>query len=123
MAENKRQKLNAPKVELLIRDIMREKGIGVKQLGEALGLSHSTIDTKLKGNMTINALYDIAQVLECEIADFFPRKDSKDTLVPTVNGEESHKTLAEKRTSDTTTKTEEGHDVFCPKCGAKFRMY
>jgi transcriptional regulator with XRE-family HTH domain len=113
MAENKRQKLNAPKVELLIRDIMREKGIGVKQLGEALGLSHSTIDTKLKGNMTINALYDIAQVLECEIADFFPRKDSKDTLIPTVNGEESR----------TTPVTEGEHDVFCPRCGAKFRMY
>ena len=114
---------NMPKVDLLVRSIMKEKRITTDMLAERLGVAKSTMATKLRGNMTINTLYDIAQVLECEIADFFPRKDSKDTLVPTVNGEESHKKLAEKRTYGTTAKTEDGHDVFCPRCGAKFRMY
>lgn len=117
MVENKKNGHNLPKVNLLIREIMKKKGVSVEQLGNALGITRCSMDNKIKYNITINSLYDIAQVLECEIADFFPVPDGYEHW---TKKEESPSQSPLKEEEGT---AEEGHDVFCPRCGAKFRMY
>ena len=104
MASDK-NKLNEPKVNLLIREIMKKKGVNAEQLAQMLGISENSVYVKLRGNITLNALYDIAQALDCEIADFFP--------VP--NGYKHWTQVNE--SIETRKKT-----YFCPKCGTKFQV-
>ena len=102
-------KLNKPKVNLLIKDIMKKKGVTMEALAERLGIAISTLSVKLSGNITLNALYDIAQALDCEIADFFP--------VP--EGYRHWKVSGE--TAPKKTQTQE-MEIFCPRCGQRFTM-
>ena len=101
--------LNKPKVNLLIRDIMKKKGVTMEALAQRLGLTKGTMSVKLSGNITLNALYDIAQALDCEIADFFP--------VP--EGYRHWKVSGESAPRKTQTQEVE---IFCPRCGQKFTM-
>ena len=104
MASDK-NKLNEPKVNLLIREIMKKKGVNAEQLAQSLGISENSVYVKLRGNITLNALYDIAQALDCEIADFFP--------VP-----QGYKHWTQVNESIETRK----ETYFCPKCGTKFQI-
>ena len=104
MASDK-NKLNEPKVNLLIREIMKKKGVNAEQLAQKLGISENSVYVKLRGNITLNALYDIAQALDCEIADFFP--------VP--EGYRHWKVSGE-------TALKRDMELFCPKCGARFTV-
>ena len=98
-------KLNKPKVNLLIREIMKKKGVTMEALAERLGVTKGAVSGKLGGNITLNALYDIAQALDCEIADFFP--------VP-----QGYKHWTQVNESIETRK----ETYFCPKCGTKFQI-
>jgi DNA-binding Xre family transcriptional regulator len=102
-----KQVLNEPKVHLLIRDVMRRKGISAEQLAQKLGLTVGAVQAKLRGNITLNALYDIAQALDCEIADFFP--------VP-----EGYRHWKER--GETQAQRNGGMELFCPKCGTRFTV-
>ena len=101
--------LNKPKVNLLIREIMKKKGVTMEALAERLGLTKGTMSVKLSGNITLNALYDIAQALDCEIADFLP--------VP--EGYRHWKVSGEAAPRKTRTQEME---IFCPRCGQRFTM-
>lgn len=108
MASDK-NKLNEPKVNLLIREIMKKKGVNAEQLAQSLGISENSVYVKLRGNITLNALYDIAQALDCEIADFFP--------VP-----QGYRHWTE-RGEDAPRKTQgQEMEIFCPRCGQRFTM-
>ena len=109
MASDK-NKLNEPKVNLLIREIMKKKGVNAEQLAQTLGISENSVYVKLRGNITLNALYDIAQALDCEIADFFPVRDGYRHWK--VSGEEM----------PTNGKEMERMEIFCPRCGQRFTM-
>ena len=98
-------KLNKPKVNLLIREIMKKKGVTMEALAERLGVTKGAVSGKLGGNITLNALYDIAQALDCEIADFFP--------VP-----QGYKHWTQVNESIETRK----ETYFCPKCGTRFQI-
>ena len=100
-----KQVLNEPKVHLLVRDVMKRKGISTEQLAQKLGLTIGAVQAKLRGNITLNALYDIAQALDCEIADFFP--------VP--EGYKHWKVSGE-------TALKRDMELFCPKCGTRFAV-
>jgi DNA-binding Xre family transcriptional regulator len=104
-----KQVLNEPKVHLLIRDVMRRKGISAEQLAQKLGLTVGAVQAKLRGNITLNALYDIAQALDCEIADFFPVREGYRHW--TERGEDAPRK----------TQTQE-MEIFCPRCGQRFTM-
>lgn len=106
MASDK-NKLNEPKVNLLIREIMKKKGVNAEQLAQMLGISENSVYVKLRGNITLNALYDIAQALDCEIADFFPVPEGYRHWK--VSGED-----APKRDS--------ALEIYCPRCGQRFTM-
>ena len=105
MAEKIKNGYNVPKVELQIRNIMRVKGVTLDALAKKLGVTSSTMNIKLGGNITLNSLYDIAQVLDCEIADFFPVP--KGYRHWTERGEEVRAG---------------GMEFYCPKCGTKFSV-
>ena len=102
-------KLNKPKVNLLILEIMKKKGVTMEALAERLGIAISTLSVKLNGNITLNALYDIAQALDCEIADFFPVPEGYRHWK--VSGE-----AAPKKTQ------RQEMEIFCPRCGQRFTM-
>lgn len=104
MATDK-NKLNEPKVDLLIKQIMKRKGISAEQLAQKLGISENSVYVKLRGNITLNALYDIAQALDCEIADFFP-------VPPGYRHWKASGEAALKRDME----------LFCPKCGTRFSV-
>ena len=98
-------KQNTPKVDLLIRQIMRHKGMTLDALAQKLGMTKGAVSGKLRGNITLNALYDIAQALDCEITDFFP--------VPS-----GYRHWAER--GETQRRRE--MELFCPKCGASISV-
>lgn len=102
-------KLNKPKVNLLIREIMKKKSVTMEALAERLGVTKGAVSGKLVGNITLNALYDIAKALDCEIADFFP--------VP--EGYRHWKVSGETALKKTQTQEME---IFCPRCGQRFTM-
>lgn len=104
-----KQILNKPKVNLLIREIMKKKGVSSEQLAQRLGLTIRAVQAKLRSNITLNALYDIAQALDCEIADFFPVRE----------GYRHWKVCGE----DAPRKTQgQEMEIFCPRCGTKFAI-
>lgn len=100
-----KQILNKPKVDILVKDIMKKKHVSTEELAQRLGISARAVSAKLNGNITLNALYDIAQALDCEIADFFP--------VP-----QGYKHWTQVNESIETRK----ETYFCPKCGTKFQI-
>lgn len=100
-------KLNKPKVNLLIREIMKKKSVTMEALAERLGVTKGAVNGKLNGNITLNALYDIAKALDCEIADFFP--------VPP-----GYRHWTER--GETQAQRSGGMELFCPKCGTKFSV-
>ena len=100
-------KLNTPKVDLLIRQIMKRKGMTLDALAQKLGMTKGAVSGKLRGNITLNALYDIAQALDCEIADFFP--------VPP-----GYRHWTER--GETQAQRSGGMELFCPKCGTRFAV-
>lgn len=102
-------KLNKPKVNLLIKEIMKKKGVTMEALAERLGVTKGAVSGKLSGNITLNALYDIAKALDCEIADFFPVPEGYRHWK--VSGEAAPKK----------TQTQE-MEIFCPRCGQRFTM-
>lgn len=117
---------------IIIRQIMREKGITVNQLAQKTGVSQPSMSTTLaKGNMTVSSLRAIAKALEVEIADLFavpanyqhysirnnnPKEDGAMEEV------EQKQTLGEGGAQDcaATPELSPMRTMFCPKCGTKF---
>lgn len=117
---------------IIIRQIMREKGITVNQLAQKTGVSQPSMSTTLaKGNMTVSSLRAIAKALEVEIADLFavpanyqhysirnnnPKEDGAMEEV------EQKQTLGEGGAQDcaATPELSTMRTMFCPKCGTKF---
>ena len=110
MTEKTKRGCNIPKVSLLIKEIMKKKGVNAEQLAQTLGISENSVYVKLRGNITLNALYDIAQALDCEIADFFPVRE----------GYRHWKVCGEEM--PTNGKEMERMEIFCPRCGQRFTM-
>lgn len=54
-----------------IREARKAKGLTQKELGEKLGVSHTTVNIYENGgqNLTLNTMQRIAQVLEIEVKD------------------------------------------------------
>lgn len=117
---------------IIIRQIMREKGITVNQLAQKTGVSQPSMSTTLaKGNMTVSSLRAIAEALGVEIADLFavpanyqhysirnnnPKEDGAMEEV------EQKQTLGEGGAQDcaATPELSTMRTMFCPKCGTKF---
>lgn len=119
---------------LIIRKIMRDKGVSVSQLAQTIGISQSTMSQTLsKTNVNVSSLRAIADALEVEIADLFavpanyqhyslrnnnPKEDGAVEEVKQkqiLGGEEVQDCTANPEPSPMRT-------MFCPKCGTKFQV-
>lgn len=61
-----------------IRNIIKERGFTMEQVAENIGISRVTLYQNLSRNPTVSTLQKVADVIGCEMADFFPRKENKD---------------------------------------------
>lgn len=75
-----------------IETLIKESGISKADLADKLGVSRTALYSILNGNPTVKSLEKIAEIIGCDMADFFPKK-TKETA--------THK---------------------CPKCGARLSL-
>lgn len=75
-----------------IETMIRESGISKADLADKLGVSRTALYSILNGNPTIKSLEKIAEIIGCDMADFFPKK------------------------------TKEPASHTCPKCGARLSL-
>lgn len=65
---------------LRIKEVIKEKGITLKELANKLGVSNVSISRVVNGNTTIKTLRDIAAVLDCDVRELIePTKDQVQT--------------------------------------------
>lgn len=57
--------------QLNIRKAARERGIKLKDLAGKLGITESSLRSRASRNPRLDSLYEIAEVLECEVGDLF----------------------------------------------------
>lgn len=57
--------------QLNIRKAARERGIKLKDLADKLGITESALRSRASRNPRLDSLYEIANILECEVGDLF----------------------------------------------------
>ncbi len=57
--------------QLNIRKAAREHGIKLKDLAGKLNITESALRSRASRNPRLDSLYEIAEVLECEVGDLF----------------------------------------------------
>ena len=82
-----KEKEGLPKV----REIIKEKGMTTQEVAEQMGISLSSLNQSISGNPTVKFLRRIAEVVGCQLGEFFT-----DEL------------------------REDKNSITCPKCGARF---
>ena len=76
--------------KLNIAAALKQRNMTNRDLAQRLNVKDSSVTSFIKGNPTINTLYDIAEALDCEVIDlFFPTEEA-----PALFSEEEYPTLA-----------------------------
>lgn len=65
-----------------IKEVMKEKGIGVQELADKLGVSRQTMSKQLKGNILVETAQNIADALGVSIAELFEKKSEPTFTCP-----------------------------------------
>lgn len=60
---------------LRIKEVAKEKGVYMKDIAAALGISDGGLSQQLNGNPSVSTLQKIADALEVHISDLFERPD------------------------------------------------
>ena len=63
-------------MELRIKEIVKEKGLLLKDLAEKMGIAKESLTRAIKGNPQLNTLEAIAKALDVEITDLFYKNNS-----------------------------------------------
>jgi transcriptional regulator with XRE-family HTH domain len=58
-----------------IKEIIKEKGFTVKQVADLLGMTSPSLSDAINGNPTVSKLERIAEVIGCDVSDFFEKKE------------------------------------------------
>lgn len=77
-----------------IRQVIKEHGLTTQEVADRMGISLSGLNQNISGNPSIKVLRNIAEVVGCQVGDFF-----SDEIA-----------------------TESKNTITCPKCGAKFDL-
>ena len=85
--------------KLNIAAALKQRNMTNRALAQRLNVTESAVTSYIKRNPTINTLYDIADVLDCEVIDlFFPTEEApalfSEEEDPTLFSEEEDPTLA-----------------------------
>ena len=65
-------------MELLIKEVLKRKGISVKELSQLLGVTRDASYKYFNGNPTINVLDRIAKVLDVDVRSLIDGRDGKE---------------------------------------------
>ena len=65
-------------MELLIKEVLKRKGISVKELSQLLGVTRDACYQYINGNPTINVLDRIAKVLDVDVRSLINGRDGKE---------------------------------------------
>lgn len=65
-------------MELLIKEVLKRKGLSVKELSRQLGVSRDACYKCINGNPTINVLDRIAKVLDVDVKSLINGSDGKE---------------------------------------------
>lgn len=65
-------------MELLIKDVLKRKGISVKELSRQLGVSRDAFYKYINGNPTIKVLDRIAKALDVDVRSLINGRDGND---------------------------------------------
>lgn len=65
-------------MELLIKEVLKRKGISVKELSQLLGVTRDACYKYINGNPTINVLDRIAKVLDADVRSLIDGRDGKE---------------------------------------------
>lgn len=77
-------------MELLIKKILKQKGISVKELSERLGVTRDACYKHINGNPTVLVLDKIATALDVDIRSLLNGKDGDEFKVLKTNLEKQH---------------------------------
>ena len=65
-------------MELRIKEILKEKGLSLKDVAERIGMDASNLNSSLKkGNPRLSTLTDVANAIGCDITELFKTNDEK----------------------------------------------
>lgn len=65
-------------MELLIKEVLKRKGISVKELSQLLGVTRDACYKYINGNPTINVLDRIAKVFDVDVRSLINGRDGKE---------------------------------------------
>lgn len=68
---------------------MKEKGVGVQELADKLGVSRQTMSKQLKGNILVETAQSIADALGVSITELFEKRTEPKLICPHC-GKEIH---------------------------------
>lgn len=72
-----------------IKEVLKEKGVGVQELADKLGISRQTLHKQINGNILVETAQNIADALDVPISELF-EKPKEPTFVCPHCGKELH---------------------------------
>ena len=76
-----------------IKRVIKQHGMTSREIADAKGVTKSAFAQTIANNPTVNTLQEIADIIGCDIAEFFQQQEKEDT-----------------------------NTITCPCCGAKLRI-
>lgn len=76
-----------------IREVIKEKGLTTQEVADQMQISLSALNQSISGNPSIKVLRRIAEVVNCQLGEFFTDELEQDK-----------------------------NTITCPKCGARFEL-
>ena len=65
-----------------IKEVMKEKGVGVQELADKLGVSRQALSRQINGNLMVDTAQRIADALGVSIAELFESKSEPTLICP-----------------------------------------
>lgn len=72
-----------------IKEVMKERGIGVQELADKLGVSRQTMSKQLRGHILVDTAQEIADALGVSITELFEKRPEPTLKCPHC-GKEIH---------------------------------
>lgn len=72
-----------------IKEVLKEKGVGVQELANRLGISRQTLHKQLNGNILVDTAQNIADAIGVPVSELF-EKPKEPTFVCPHCGKELH---------------------------------
>ena len=68
-------------MELRVKEICSDRGIALKDLAKRLNITYQALFESINGNPKLSRVQDIANILDVEISDLFPKTSNSAAIV------------------------------------------